>query len=78
MDNTEIKIRKGQAMNLAISAAISKERTEDIEYIFTKALFFMDIIEEFQQLDHDGLVSLIEDFNRAKGKKEFIASKKKK
>lgn len=34
-DNQEVKIRKGQALNLAVAQAIHEEKTEDTKYVYS-------------------------------------------
>lgn len=48
MDNVEVKIRKGQCMNLAVAWAIENGKDSDTQAIYEKALYFYDIICVFQ------------------------------
>lgn len=59
MDNIELKIRKGQAMNLAITEAIHLGKTNDTAFIYTQALHFMDIIDAFQGASVDTLKEIM-------------------
>jgi len=59
MDSTETKIRKGQAMNLAVSWAIQEGKSQDTKEIYKKALYFIDIINIFQEATIEELTEIL-------------------
>ena len=48
MDNHELKIRKGQAYNLAVAAAISKGKATDPKEIFALFQFYYNMGDVLQ------------------------------
>lgn len=47
-DSTELKIRKGQAFNLAVAAAISKDKAGDTKTIYGYFIYYYELANLLQ------------------------------
>lgn len=67
METQETKIRKGQAINLAINDAVHNSRECDIKYIYKKFVVYQNLIEMLQGSDHDLIQDVVDssDFDKA-------------
>lgn len=43
MDNHEMKIRKGQAFNLAVNDAVSLGKQDDVKYIYSRFVKYFEL-----------------------------------
>lgn len=64
-DNHEMKIRKGQAFNLAVAEAIQQGKADDFSYILGIAFRFFKWADLFQSMDEN---TLAEYNSKLKGK----------
>lgn len=62
-ESQEIKIRKGQALNLAVADAISLGRQKDVMYIYERFLFYYEVAAKLQSSD----IELIQEVLNTKG-----------
>ena len=60
-DDYEQKVRRGQAMNLAVAAAIELGKPKDHKIIIEHFLFYMDVGELLQKDSIEGLRSMLEE-----------------
>ena len=58
-DAYENKIRKGQAYNLAVAAAIHDGLHDNVRYIYSKFIFFLDLGALLQEADVDDLNTVL-------------------
>jgi hypothetical protein len=61
VESQEVKIRKGQAFNLAVAQAIHEGKAEDRKYIYQQYLKFYDMASLLQSTDIQDLKTVLED-----------------
>lgn len=66
MDNQEMKIRKGQAYNLAILDAVNASQANNPKYIYKKFLYYYQLADIVQGSDLDLIQEVIDtkDFDK--------------
>lgn len=60
-DNYEMKVRKGQAYNLAVQSAIQAGKEDDLKFIVKKFLMHLKRAEMFQKATPEQLLEAIDD-----------------
>ncbi len=66
MDTQEMKIRKGQAYNLAILDAVNMDKANNPKYIYKKFLYYYQLAEIIQGSDLDIIQEVVDtkDFDK--------------
>lgn len=67
MDSQEMKVRKGQAFNLAVNDAISVSKQDDAKYIYARFIWYYNMANVVQGSDLDMIASVLD-------KPDFIAA----
>jgi hypothetical protein len=63
MNDSQTRISRGQAFNLAINAAIASGKQEDKKYITTMFLKYYDMAVKFQEAGEADIKRLIKELN---------------
>ena len=59
--NQETKIRKGQALNMAVSAAVKDDKSKDTKFIYEMALYYESVITVYQEANSEELAHILGD-----------------
>lgn len=67
METQEVKIRRGQAFNLAVNDAISKGKQEDVKYIYQQFIYYHSLADVVQGSDLEMIAEVLNkpEFNEA-------------
>ena len=60
-DNRDNQIRKGQALNAAFAEALAHNKSGDIKYIYSKFLYYYDLIQLIQSSDIETIKAALGD-----------------
>lgn len=63
MESQEMKIRKGQAFNLAVNDAINSQRGNDPKYIYQQFIYYYNLADIVQGSDLDMIQSVLNNPN---------------
>jgi hypothetical protein len=61
MNDSQTRITRGQAFNLAVNSAISVNKSTDKKYITEQFLFFYDLGTKFQEASEADIQELIKE-----------------
>ena len=70
-DDYELKVRKGQAFNLAVSQAIHNGRADSNKYIAYWFARFFDLASKFQKYNVEDVTKVLESSNDGSSKNGF-------
>lgn len=71
MDNHEMKIRKGQAFNLAVNDAVANNNQSDPKYIYQQFIYYYTLADVIQSSDLDMIQEVLNKPNFDKAIKEL-------
>ena len=63
----EMKIRKGQAFNLAVADAIAEKKQDDPKYIYQRVVYYFELAAVVQVSDTETILEVLNnpDFDKA-------------